>query len=220
MTIPSITRLSAQIVSFLALFMFLVPPGGTEASEGQAEPQQAEGYLSPRSTASRSSTTEQILSRIAQEVADKVSSTMKQHAGLSSMTARMAVISAVPLSDLKHETEFGRMVAEYYLTDLADRGLQVQELRLGKDIHILPQSGEFILSQNAGELANDTLSLDYVIVSTFSNTKKTLILQGRMVSLQTGVIITSWRHTLPLTHELITLLDTPPPPFTMAVKGL
>lgn len=212
------SRLFAKIVLCLALFVPLSLLSGPAASAQQAQPPSTAGDLSPQPTSRRSST-EEILARIAREVAAKVASTMREHPSLAAMTARMAVISAVPLSDLKRETEFGRMVAEYYLTDLADQGLQVQELRLGKDIHILPQSGEFILSQNAGELANDSLSLDYVIVSTFSNTKKTLILQGRMVSLSTGVIVTSWRHTLPLTHELIALLDTPPPPFTMAVKG-
>lgn len=215
MTIPSPSRLSAKIVLFLALSLL----SGPAASAQQAQQPSAEVDLSGQPASRRPSNTEEILSRIAQEVAAKVARTMKEHASLSAMTARMAVISAVPLSDLKRETEFGRMVAEYYLTDLADQGLQVQELRLGKDIHILPQSGEFILSQNVGELAHDSPSLDYVIVSTFSNTKKTLILQGRMVSLQTGAIVTAWRHTLPLSHDLITLLDTPPPPFTMAVKG-
>jgi len=219
MTLPFPSRLFARIALFLALFIPLSPLGGAAASEQQAQQPPTEGDLSRQPAIRPSSHTEQILSRVAKEVAAKVARTMREHPSLSSMTARMAVISAVPLSDLKRETEFGRMVAEYYLTDLADQGLQVQELRLGKDIHILPQSGEFILSQNTGELANDSVSLDYVIVSTFSNTKKTLILQGRMVSLQTGVIVTSWRHTLPLTHELIALLDTPPPPFTMAVKG-
>jgi hypothetical protein len=156
---------------------------------------------------------------MSKEVAGKVFYEMKDE-GQHVMSSRVAVVCAVPLSDLKRETEFGRVVAEYYLTDLADRGLQVKELRLGKDINILPQAGEFILSQNIGELANDSPALDYVVVSTFTNTKKTLILQGRMISLQSGLIKTSWRYTLPLNRELVALLDANQQPFTIAVKGM
>lgn len=172
-----------------------------------------------KSDSSRSYGTENILSEMSKEVAGKVFYEMKDE-GQHSMTSRVAVVCAVPLSDLKRETEFGRMVAEYYLTDLADRGIQVKELRLGKDINILPQSGEFILSQNIGELANDSPALDYVVVSTFTNTQKALILQGRMISLQSGLVKTSWRYNIPLNRELTTLLDTNRQPFTIAVKGM
>ena len=170
-----------------------------------------------KSDSSRSYGTENILSEMSKEVAGKVFYEMKDE---HSMTSRVAVVCAVPLSDLKRETEFGRMVAEYYLTDLADRGILVKELRLGKDINILPQSGEFILSQNTGELANDSPALDYVVVSTFTNTQKSLILQGRMISLQSGLVKTSWRYNIPLNRELIALLDTNKQPFTIAVKGM
>ncbi len=168
---------------------------------------------------SRSYGTENILSEMSKEVAGKVFYQMKDE-GQHIMSSRVAVVCAVPLSDLKRETEFGRMVAEYYLTDLVDRGIQVKELRLGKDINILPQSGEFILSQNIGELATESPALDYVVVSTFTNTRKTLILQGRMISLQSGLIKTSWRYNIPLNRELVTLLDANPHPFTIAVKGV
>jgi TolB-like protein len=151
-------------------------------------------------------------------VASKVYNEMNEE-GMQAKTARVAVVCAVPLSDLKRETEFGRIVSEYFSTDLADHGVLVQELRLGKDIQILPQSGEFILSQNPGELANEALPIDYVVVSTFSNTKKNLILQGRMVSMQSGLIMTSWRYTMPLRDDLMSLLGASEPAFTIAVKG-
>lgn len=171
-----------------------------------------------KSDSSRSYGTENILSEMSKEIAGKVFYQMKDE-GQHVMSSRVAVVCAVPLSDLKRETEFGRMVAEYYLTDLADRGIQVKELRLGKDINILPQSGEFILSQNIGELANESPALDYVVVSTFTNTRKTLILQGRMISLQSGLVKTSWRYNIPLNRELVALLDANPQPFTIAVKS-
>lgn len=166
----------------------------------------------------RSSTTESTISAMSKAVASKVYNEMNEE-GMQAKTARVAVVCAVPLSDLKRETEFGRIVSEYFSTDLADRGVLVQELRLGKDIQILPQSGEFILSQNPGELANEALPIDYVVVSTFSNTKKTLILQGRMVSMQSGLIMTSWRYTMPLRDDLMSLLGASEPAFTIAVKG-
>jgi hypothetical protein len=170
--------------------------------------------------ASKSLGTESMLSELSKEVAGKVFYELKEE-GQKNLNARVAVVAAVPLSDLKRETEFGRIIAEYFLTDLADRGLKVTELRMGSDINILPQTGEFILSRNIGEIANNTPALDYVVVTTFTNTRKTLILQGRLVSLKSGLVKTSWRYNLPLNRELLGLFySSDQRPFTIAVKGI
>ena len=163
--------------------------------------------------------TEALMSELSREVAGKVFYKLKDD-GEKNHTARVAIVGAVPLSDLKRETEFGRMIAEYLLTDLSDRGIKVTELRLGKEINILAQTGEFILSRNISELANNNQELDYVVVTTFSNTRKTLVLNGRLVSLKNGIIKSSWRYTLPLNRELLGLFHTVNQPYTIAVKGM
>ncbi len=163
--------------------------------------------------------TEILLSEMSKEVAGKVFYEMQEE-GEKNFTAKIAVVNAVPLSDLKRDTEFGRVMGEYLLTDLADRGLKVTELRLGKDITILPQTGEFILSQNIGELANKTPELEYVVVTTFANTRKTLIVQGRLVRLIDGAVKTSWRYSMPLNRELLALFQPAEAPYKIAVKGV
>ncbi len=162
--------------------------------------------------------TEALLSELSREVAGKVYYGLKDD-GEKHHAAKIAIVGAVPLADLKRETEFGRMMAEYLLTDLSDRGIRVTELRLGKEINILAQTGEFILSRNINELANNNQELDYVVVSTFTNTRKTLVLQGRMIDLKNGIIKTAWRYTLPLNRELLGLFHTIEQPYTIAVKG-
>ena len=159
--------------------------------------------------------TEILLAEMAKEVAGKVFSELQ-----GDVAARIAVVNGVPISDLKRDTEFGRVVGEYLLTDLADRGLNVTELRMGKEITILPQTGEFILSRNIGELANKTPEVEYVVVTTFANTRKTLIVQGRLVRLSDGAIRTSWRYSLPLNQELLALFQSSTPPYKIAVKGI
>jgi len=168
---------------------------------------------------SRSQATESQLSDISKEVAGKVFYELKED-GEKNYSARVAVVAAVPLSDLKRDTEFGRVMAEYLLTDLADRGLKVTELRLGKEINIIAQTGEFILTQNVGELANIAPELDYVVVSTFSNTRKTLIVQGRLVSLQDGLVKSSWRYTMPFTRDLLAFFQGGEQPSTITVRGM
>lgn len=163
--------------------------------------------------------TEALLSELSREVAGKVYYGLKDD-GEKHHSAKIAIVGAVPLADLKRETEFGRMMAEYLLTDLSDRGIRVTELRLGKEINILAQTGEFILSRNISELANNNQELDYVVVSTFTNTRKTLVLQGRMIDLKNGIIKTAWRYTLPLNRELLGLFHTIERPYTIAVKGI
>ena len=169
---------------------------------------------------SKSQGMESRLSDISRDVAGKIFYQLKDD-GEKNLTSTVAVVGAVPLSDLKRETEFGRIMAEFLLTDIADRGLKVTELRLGKEINIMAQSGEFILSRNIGELANSSPQVNYVVVSTFTNTRKTLIIQGRLVNLQNGLVKTSWRYTMPLNRELLGLFHTiEQQPFTIAVKGM
>jgi TolB-like protein len=227
---------------FLGMFLFLgaacapkpcpqvsMPPAEPRAAETIAvaktpiepgpttpTPQQVYRYL-PNSFDSLG--TEIRLSEISKQVAGKVFYELKEQ-GEAQLRAGVAVVAAVPLSDLKRESEFGRLMAEYLLTDLADRGLAVVELRLGREIHILPQTGEFILSRNVGELANDWPALEYVVVSTFSNTSKHLIIQGRLVRLKDGHVETAWRHSMPLSRELLALFNEIQRPFTIAVKGI
>ena len=192
-------------------------PGTGAAAAGPAQTRHRIYQYMPDSSPSQA--TEGQLSDISRDVAGKVFYELKED-GEKNYSARVAVVAAVPLSDLKRETEFGRVMAEYLLTDLADRGLKVTELRLGKEINIIAQNGEFILSRNIGELANTAPVLDYVVVSTFSNTRKTLIIQGRLVSLQDGTVVSSWRHTMPLTRDLLSFFHTGEQPLTIAVKGM
>ncbi|MBU2537837.1 MAG: hypothetical protein KKH22_05320 [Proteobacteria bacterium] len=163
--------------------------------------------------------TENLLSEMSKEVAGKIFYNMQEESD-KNFTGRIAVVNAVPLSDLKRETEFGRVMGEYLLTDLTDRGLKVTELRMGKEITILPQTGEFILTRNIGELADRAPELEYVVVTTFSNTRKTLIIQGRLVRLNDGMVKTSWRYSMPLNRELLGLFQPAAPPYKIAVKGI
>lgn len=189
-----------------------------ERDSSQCEPKRYRVYnYMPDSLRSQGTAT--LLSDISIDVAGKVFYQLKDD-GEKNYTSRVAVVAAVPLSDLKRETEFGRVMAEFLLTDLADRGLKVKELRLGKEINILAQTGEFILSRNIGELASVSPELDYVVVSTFTNTRKMLIIQGRLVNLKDGLIKTSWRYTMPLNRELLGLFHTIEKPYTIAVKGM
>lgn len=168
---------------------------------------------------SKTQGTENLLSEISKEVAGKIFYNMQEESD-KNFTGRIAVVNAVPLSDLKRETEFGRVMGEYLLTDLTDRGLKVTELRMGKEITILPQTGEFILTRNIGELADRAPELEYVVVTTFSNTRKTLIIQGRLVRLNDGTVKTSWRYSMPLNRELLGLFQPAVPPYKIAVKGI
>ena len=212
------------ILCCLGLVLFATPAwaeSGAREQVGQAEVRRV-----PASATMEQSLPEAVnrdpamlLAQMSKEVAGKVYHALQGEGDGQTLAGRIGVVNAVPLSDLKGDTEFGRVMAEYLLTDLADRGLRVTELRLGKEITVLPQTGEFILSRNLGELADKKPVLAYAMVSTFSNTSKTLIVQGRLVGLSDGLIRTSWRYALPLTGELRGLFQVAEPPYRIAVKG-
>lgn len=211
----------------LVLSISCAPAGGPPPAATAAPPQVAEPKPRPRQTRQEvyrylpqeadSLGTEARLSAICKAAAGKVYYELKDK---GRQNARLAVVSAVPLSDFKRQTEFGRLMAEYLLTDLADRGLDVTELRLGREITILPQTGDFILTRNVGELAIKHPHLDGVVVTTFSNTPEQLIVQGRLVRLKDGLVETSWRYTLPLTRDLLALFGEIEQPYLIAIKGV
>ena len=221
---------SKAIVCCLGLVLFASSAcvAAQQDAAGSSAPPPAEGarraptgynvYQYMPDTSSKILATEVLLSEMSKEVAGKVFYEMQEEGDNSA--AKIAVVNAVPLSDFKRDTEFGRVMGEYLLTDLADRGLKVTELRMGEDIAVLPQTGEFILSRNVGELANKTPELEYVVVTTFANTRKTLIVQGRLVRLADGAVKTSWRYSLPLNRELLGLFQSPAAPYKIAVKGI
>lgn len=210
------------LVAFMAVPAVAAAAGG-ETKNGPARLEPASQNVFVQASEARTAPgTAASLSDISQQIAGKVYYAMKAELDRGE-SARIAVVAAVPLADLKRETEFGRVWAEHLLTDLADRGLPVAELRLGREITILPQSGEFILTRNVGELATQEPALDYVMVSTFSNTRRDLILQGRLVNLRSGIVKSSWRFDLPLGHELAALFRDPAkaePPYKVAIRGM
>ena len=61
---------------------------------------------------------------------------------------------------------------------------------------------------------------EYVVVTTFANTRKTLIIQGRLVRLSDGAVKTSWRYSMPLNRELLGLFQPAEAPYKIAVKGI
>ncbi|MEW6429784.1 MAG: FlgO family outer membrane protein [Thermodesulfobacteriota bacterium] len=218
---PSARNRSKTLPLLLAITLL---PAALHAADGQVQAVKAPAVAYPvyryLPEGSDPAATETTLSAISREIAGKVFYELKEESG-SASSARVAVVNAVPLSDFKRETEFGRLLGEYLLTDLADRGLRVNELRLGREITILPQTGEFIMTRNIGELATAQPALDHIVVSTFSNTRRTLIVQGRLVELSTGIIKTSWRYGLPLTRELLALFHGPGQHTnTIAVKAM
>lgn len=219
-TVVALVAFCTGIISCAGMNVGLAPQGGGTGDQvdgGVAKPDGSVYQYMPLD--SRNQGTEILLSEACKEISGKVYYELKEK-GENYLGAKIAVVTAVPLADLKRETEFGRVIAEYLLTDFADRGMRVTELRLGQDISILPRTGEFIMSRNIGELANNSPELDYVVVSTFSNTRKTLILQGRLVSLSTGLVETSWRYNLPLNRELLGLFQKNRPSSTIAMKGM
>jgi TolB-like protein len=229
-TLSSLAALGATLFLLTAMACAPCKAPVTKPGEAEADPSQQETVVTSLAVQQKpvpqsrpytppTQSTEALLSEISREVAGKVYYELKEEGG-KVITEHIAVVSAVPLADLKKETEFGRVMAEYLLTDLADRGLNVTELRLGKDITILPQTGEFIMSRNIGELTTQQQELRFVVASTFTNTRKTLIVQGRLVDLQTGLIKSSWRYNLPLNRELLGLFQMARQPHTIAIRGM
>lgn len=115
------------------------------------------------------------------------------------------VTTFVNLNNLNKSSVFGRAVAEKLLTELHHAGFTVSEIRKGKDIFLREELGELILTRDARETMGKTHARA-VLAGTYVATADSIIINARLIDLQTPLILSSCSYTLKMTKELEKLL--------------
>jgi TolB-like protein len=115
------------------------------------------------------------------------------------------VTTFVNLNNLNKSSVFGRAVAEKLLTELHQAGFTVSEIRKGKDIFLREELGELILTRDARETMGKTHARA-VLAGTYVATSDSVIINARLIDLQTPLILSSCSYTLKMTKELEKLL--------------
>lgn len=103
-------------------------------------------------------------------------------------THTVVVTTFVDLGHLKGESRFGRQVSERLVYALHTMGYRVFELRMGKDVNVVDNNGEFALTRKLEEMAAP-YKPDAVLVGTFETAGSVITVQARLLDAATARIV-------------------------------
>jgi TolB-like protein len=106
------------------------------------------------------------------------------------------VTSFTNLNRLSETTSFGRLVSEDMIHELQVRKWQVFEVRLTKDI-IINDTGEFSLSRDINKL-KELYKIGGIVTGTYSVAGNSIIVNARVIDINTGIVVSSAQTHLPL----------------------
>jgi len=115
------------------------------------------------------------------------------------------VTSFVSLNDLDKSSVFGRMMAEKLLHFMNKNGFNVVEIRRSQDLFIKKEVGEMILTRDISELAEITKAKS-VLAGTYVATADALIINVRLIDINTPRILSSYSYEVAMTDEVESLL--------------
>lgn len=118
------------------------------------------------------------------------------------------VNSIVDLNNLAETSAFGRLVGEHLIHELQVRGWPVSDIRLSKNL-IINDSGEFSLSRDLRRL-RDLMPAANVVTGTYTATKDGVLLNIRVLNLETGRIVSSAQTRFVRDRFLASLVDKAP----------
>ncbi|HEB71968.1 MAG TPA: hypothetical protein ENI77_05050 [Nitrospirae bacterium] len=117
----------------------------------------------------------------------------------------VVVTTFVDLNNLNKSSIFGRVLAEEVLNELHQAGFTVSEIRKGKDIFIRQELGELILSRNAREVLGKS-SARAILAGTYVATEKSIIINARLIDVDSPLILSSSSYTLKMNKEFEKML--------------
>ena len=127
------------------------------------------------------------------------------------------VTSFSNLNRLSETTRFGRLVAENLMHELQVRRWKIYEVRLTKDITI-NESGEFFLSRDIAKI-KEIYRVGGVITGTYSIADGNIIVNARVIDIDTGLVVSSAQSSMPVTWFTEALLFNPDSLQPMKITG-
>jgi TolB-like protein len=100
----------------------------------------------------------------------------------------VAVATFVDLDKVEETSAFGRYVAERMGQELHKLGFKTLELRQRKDIEIIHDKGEFILSRRSSELLKKS-RIEAVVVGTYAIVNNEVVVNTRLIGVDTARVM-------------------------------
>jgi TolB-like protein len=121
------------------------------------------------------------------------------------MDQPVVVTTFVDLNNLNRSSVFGRVLAERLLNEMHLAGFTVSEIRKGRDIFIREEVGEMILSRDTRELLGRS-NARAVLAGTYVATDDSIIINARMIDVNSPLILSSCSYNLRMNAKLMKLL--------------
>jgi TolB-like protein len=113
----------------------------------------------------------------------------------------------VDLNNLSETSSFGRLVGEHLIHELQVRGWPVSDIRLSKNL-IINEAGEFSLSRDLKRI-RDMMPAVNVVTGTYTSTRDGVLLNIRVLNLETGRIVSSAQTRFVKDKFMSALIDKP-----------
>ena len=127
------------------------------------------------------------------------------------------ITSFADLNNLGDTTHFGRLVGENLMHELQIKGWSVTDVRLTRDL-IINTAGEFSLSRDIKRL-RETMPAANVVTGTYSSTSDGVLLNVRVLDLNTGQVVGSAQTRFVKDAFLSSMIDAPKPPPTVKLTN-
>jgi len=131
-------------------------------------------------------------------------------------TNAVMVTSFLSLDNLTQTNSLGRLLAESLIHELQVRRWKVIDARLVKDI-IINNKGEFALSRDIKNI-KDSYNVSGVVTGTYTITDSSVIVNSKVMDIESGVITSSGQISIPL-NGIEGLLFNYAQPRSVKIKG-
>lgn len=103
----------------------------------------------------------------------------------------IAITSFVELHQLNKTTNFGRILSESFFNELHNKGMNVMDFRMQKDLAV-NANGEFFLSRDVKKL-NESVESDYILIGTYTKIQEGVLINSRILNTVSGKVVASSR---------------------------
>jgi TolB-like protein len=142
---------------------------------------------------------------------------LERNVDRKSVDNTFVVTSFSNLNRLSESSGLGRLIGENLIHELQVRRWRVFEMRMTKDV-IISETGEVSLSRNDNRIRN-TFKLGGVVTGTYSTAGNDIIINARVVDVETGLVISSAQTHLPVDAFTEMLLFNQDRPQEMKIVG-
>lgn len=136
----------------------------------------------------------------------------KESQALAKMRYMIFGTTPANINNLNQASPLARQMTEEISRYLVSRGYRYNEIRKGKYVRFDPKVGEFILTRNVSQLANQNAVGQAILAGTYVVSGEDVRFNISVLCTQTGAVLAKATATVPITPDLRPMLVENYPP--------